>query len=202
MTANTRVVVIAGSVEGMDALARLINLLPSKFSAPLVTHIHGLRHESIPRFMRNRLDLPSRLKIVSAAEGEEALAGYFYVAPEGKDLVFTASGVLSFVRSEPDSGADRLFESAALFHGRDVIGVVLSGLGKDGTHGLKAITEVGGTRIVQSPSETAFPGMPSSALLGDNVEHSVLLDQMGGLLASLVQNVRPDSVSPPGMYVA
>jgi two-component system chemotaxis response regulator CheB len=196
MISSSRVVVIAASVEGIDALARLINLLPSTFPAPLVVSVNGLRDDAVLRQIRSRLHPSSRLRVVSAAAGEEMRPGCLYMAPIGHDLVFTSTAVLGTVRSERDGRADRLFEAAALLHGRGVIGVVLGGLGKDGTLGLQAITEVDGIRIVQSPSEGGFSGMPSNALLGDNVQHTVMLDRMGQLLESLVADPRPDGVVP------
>jgi two-component system chemotaxis response regulator CheB len=199
MTTNHRVVVVAGSAEGIDALARLIDALPSTFPASLVAHVHDLQDESLLRPEHSKLGLPSRLKVVCATDGEKTRAGCFYVAPVGNDLVFTASGILGLVPIEPHSGANRLFESAALFHGSDVVGVVLSGLGKDGTRGLQAITQANGVRVVQSPSEAIFPSMPTSALLGDNVQHSVMLDQMGKLLESLVKKSPKGGFSPHGM---
>ena len=186
MTENHGVVVIAGSVEGIDALARLINLLPATFPLPLVANVHGLQDEFILSLVR-RLDSPLRLKVVSVANSKKIQPGCLYIAPVGKGAVFTAAGVLSTLGTKDFSHADRLFESAALFYGRDVVGVVLSGLGKDGAYGLQAITRVNGIRIVQSPSETIFPGMPSSALLEDDVQYSVMLDQMGELLKNLAE---------------
>jgi two-component system chemotaxis response regulator CheB len=194
MILHNRVVVIAASVEGVDALARLINMLPSTFPAPLVANVNGLRGDAAMRQMRNRLHPASRLKVVSAADGEEMLPGCLYMAPIGSDLVFTTGGGLGLVPGEREARADRLFESAALVHGQGVIGVVLSGLGKDGTLGLQAITAVDGIRVVQSPSDVAFSGMPSSALLGDSVQHAVMLDRMGQLLESLVADPRPGGV--------
>ena len=52
--------------------------------------------------------------------------------------------------------------------------------------GFQAITDVGGTRVVQSPSEASFTAMPSNALMGDHVEYSVVLDQMKELLEKLM----------------
>jgi chemotaxis response regulator CheB len=66
-------------------------------------------------------------------------------------------------------------------------------LGKDGVRGFKAITEVGGIRVVQSPSEASFTSMPSNALMGDDVQYSVVLDQMNGLLHDLMAPVEHEN---------
>jgi two-component system chemotaxis response regulator CheB len=199
---HLRVIVIAGSSEGLVALARLINSLPSKFPVPLVACIRGLHDAGVVRLVRRSLDSPSGLIVVAASEGGPLLPGHLYLAQAGSDVVFTAAGVLGIVPapglSSRSSPTDRLFESAARFHGRSVIGVVLSGKGEDGTRGLVAIFHAGGISVVQSPSEAGFPSMPFNALLGDHVQHLVMLDQMGTLLARLVEEPHPQDLSYQG----
>lgn len=186
-SAARRVVVVAGSVEGIDALARLINGLPSTFPVPVVAHVRGLRNASMTRLVRNKLYFPATPEVVFARDGEPVRAGGFYVAPAGREPIFTDTGILGIVRAGPHAGADRLFESAAFRYGAGTVGVVLSGLGDDGTRGLLAITEVHGTRVVQSPSEASFTAMPANALLGDHIQHAVVLDRLGVLLRELVE---------------
>jgi two-component system chemotaxis response regulator CheB len=198
-TKNHRVIVIAGSNEGLLALARLINLLPSTFPVPLVACLHGLHDADIMRLVRKSLDSPAGLKVLAAAGGDPLLPGHLYLVQADSDLVFIAVDVLDSLPSSELSSrsslTDRIFESAAHFYGTSVIGVVLSGNGKDGTRGLLAIFHAGGTSVVQSPSETDFPSMPFNALLVDHVQHSVLLDQIGELLARLVDEPHPQDVA-------
>jgi hypothetical protein len=190
-----RVVVIASSIEGMDALARLINQLPSTFSIPVVAYLHGLEGGSIARLAAIRRRSPSTLNVVYARDGERLRPGFAYVIPAGDPLVFVDANVLGLAPSTPKANVDHLFASAAHWYHSGVIGVVLSGLGTDGTAGLNAITQVDGIRVVQSPYETAFPSMPTNALIGDNVQYAVMLDQMGELLEALV-------LDPASMEVA
>jgi hypothetical protein len=189
-TQKQRVIVIASSIEGIDALARLVHQLPSTFPLPVVVQVHGLRKESISRLTRSRWQLASRLDVVYAQDGDRLGAGCIYVIPAENGLVFTARGVLGYATNVAKSSADDLFKSAARWYGSGVIGVVLSGLGTDGTLGFQAIAEAHGIRIVQSPNETVFSGMPTSALRGDHVQYSVLLDQLVVLLEGLI--VQPD----------
>jgi two-component system chemotaxis response regulator CheB len=186
MASNTRVVVIAGSIEGIDALARLTQGLPGDFPAPVVAYVHGLHDDTTARLMHRKLNGPSTLKIVFAHDGERIREGFFYVAPVGQELTFTGLNILGCTPPTKPASADRLFESAALWHGAGTLGIVLSGLGNDGVKGFQAITDVGGTRVVQSPSEASFTAMPSNALMGDHVEYSVVLDQMKELLEKLM----------------
>jgi two-component system chemotaxis response regulator CheB len=194
MASNHRVVVIAGSIEGIDALARLTNGLPADFPAPVVAYVHGMHDNSTARLIHQKFDVPSTLKVAFAHDGEKIRAGYFYIAPVGQELTFTGANTLGCEPPNKPASADRLFESAAFWHGAGTVGVILSGLGNDGVRGFKAITSAGGIRVVQSPSEASFTAMPSNALMGDHVQHSVVLDQMKGLLHDLVAPVEHENV--------
>lgn len=196
MTSTHRVVVLAGSIEGIDALARLVRGLPADFPVPVVAYVHGLHDDSMARLMHRKLASPSTIEVVFACDRQRVEAGRFYIAPAGHELIFTSTGVLGCAPSTQRTSADRLFESAAAWHGAGVIGIVLSGLGSDGVRGFQAITEVGGIRMVQSPSEASFTAMPSNALLGDHVQYSVMLDQMERLLQDLLLHSQlPDDTS-------
>jgi two-component system chemotaxis response regulator CheB len=188
MPSNHCVVVVAGSAEGIDALARLINGLPASFAVPVVAYVHGLNNESVARLIHTKPNmlLPSTVKVVFAHDKDKIQPGYFYVAPVGQELTFTGLNVLKCAPPTKQASADHLFESAAFWHRAETIGVILSGLGNDGVQGFKAITEVGGTRVVQSPSEASFTPMPFNALIGAGVQHSVILDQMKELLQQLL----------------
>ena len=183
---SPRVVVVAASLEGIDALARLINELPATFPLPIVVHVRGMRNGCMARLVKKSWRSSSMLKVMFAKENKILYAGYVYVVPEEKSLVFSATGVLDKGSSLRDSAIDQLFESAAHWYLTGVIGVVLSGLGTAGTSGLNAIAKSNGIRVVQSPYDADFPDMPTNALIGDDVQHSVMLDQMGALLQGLV----------------
>lgn len=187
-----RLIVIAGSIEGLDALARLLEQLPSTLSVPVVICLHGLRDRSVDRLTTLKSRSPSRLHVVFARDGEILYPGFAYVILAGDPLIFTAANVLGFASPVPRSNVDDLFASAAHWYQSEMIGVVLSGLGTDGTKGLRAITQVGGLRVVQSPFDATFPDMPTNALIGDDVQYAIMLDQMGNLLTELVTD--PDLV--------
>lgn len=186
MALDRRVVVIAGSIEGIDALARLIHGLPADFPVPVVAYVHGLHEASKARLMHHKLGAQSSMRVVFARDKEKIEKGFFYIAPVSHELSFTGLNTLECTTPAKPASADRLFESAAAWHGAGTLGIILSGLGHDGVKGFEAITDVGGTRVVQSPSEASFTAMPSNALMGDHVEHSVVLDQMVEVLKKLL----------------
>jgi chemotaxis response regulator CheB len=113
------VVVVAGSIEGIGALLRLINALPQKFPALAVAVVHGHADDSLDALVRTRSNRSTHLKPVLAVDGCEAAQGNIYLAPSACDLVFTARGVLGLTPrlevavTRQHSAADLLFASAA-----------------------------------------------------------------------------------------
>jgi two-component system chemotaxis response regulator CheB len=98
---------------------------------------------------------------------------------------------------------DPLFRSAARSYGSRVIGVVLSGTLDDGTVGLHAIKSAGGLAVVQDPEQSAYPGMPSSALEHVEIDHVVPARELGALLGRLTREpalprpaLLPDDLDP------
>jgi two-component system chemotaxis response regulator CheB len=79
-----------------------------------------------------------------------------------------------------------LFRSAAVAHGNNVIGVLLTGYLDDGTAGLGAIKACGGTCVVQDPADAAYPDMPQNALNRLTIDYCLPLAEMGALLSTLV----------------
>ncbi|WP_219209283.1 chemotaxis protein CheB [Variovorax boronicumulans] len=182
------VVVIGGATGALDVLKRLVAGLPSNFPAALVVVLHP--DERQPRSLVAALMKATALDVSWAETGEAPRRGHLYLAPPDRHLVFDAGGCLHL-----DDGpkvrhfrpaADPLFESAARVFGGQVIGVVLSGDGDDGTDGLIAIKRAGGVSIVQSPSDALEPDMPTSGLLNDSPDHVPLAEELGPLLQRLV----------------
>jgi two-component system chemotaxis response regulator CheB len=117
--------------------------------------------------------------------------GHIYVAPpdhhmtiQGNELRLDRGPVENMCRP----AIDPLFRSAASYPDGSVIGVILSGSLDDGTIGLTAIKDSGGTAIVQEPSETAFSGMPTSAIARVNVDMVLPADEIGPQLVELCKN--------------
>ena len=91
------------------------------------------------------------------------------------------------IPDRPASTINRLFASAAQNYGERVIGVILSGLLKDGTEGLRAVHEAGGLTVVQDPREAEYPDMPTSAMEGLPVTFCLNLAEIGLALELLVR---------------
>jgi two-component system chemotaxis response regulator CheB len=150
----------------------------------IVLHVHAESKSLLAPVLARNTVLP----VQSAVDGERVKHGHIYVAPPNHHLTVDDDHVrvtLGPLQNRHRPSIDVLFRSAASQYGPRVIGVVLTGFLSDGTAGLQAIKEAGGTCIVQDPSTALNPSMPESALRNVAVDHVVPLEQIGELLMRL-----------------
>ena len=160
------IVAVAASAGGVQALSTLVGALPADFPVPILVVQHlDPRHETT---LAGILDRRATLRVKLAVAGEKAARGTVHLAPPDRHLLVDADGVLSlsdadrthFVRP----AADVLFESVAVAYGPRAIACVLTGTGRDGATGVRAVKSHGGKVIVEDPGTAAFTGMPKAAL--------------------------------------
>ena len=160
------IVGIGSSAGGLEACRNLLGVLPSDTGMAfiLVQHLDPT-HESM---MVDLLAGHTSLAVLQAAEGMPIAPNHFYIIPPGSDLS-VGNGVLHL--SEPTARHgnrlpfDFLLHSLASTYRENAIGIVLSGTGKDGSLGLRAIKENRGFVIAQDPNEAGYNGMPGSAVM-------------------------------------
>jgi two-component system chemotaxis response regulator CheB len=165
-----RVVALAASTGGPRALAELIPQLPPDLGGAVVVAQH--MPAGFTGSLAERLDRRSALPVSEARDGEPLLENHVYIAPGGRHLnvALGADGQPCLqVRDEaPVLGvrpsADILFRSIAEVFGAASIGVVLTGMGRDGTEGLRVMRQVGAFAIVQDEATSTVYGMPKTAL--------------------------------------
>ena len=181
-----RVVVVAASAGGLNALGALLTALPSDFPLPLaiVQHIDP-NHVSL---IANILSRRTKLRVKQAETDDILMPGVVYVAPPGWHMVIVPGGAITLTHTEPvhfvRPSADALFESAARTFG-PAIGVVLSGSGTDGAAGATAVKALGGTVIAQDEATAAFFGMPQAAIESGAVDYVLPLADIAAQLVSL-----------------
>ena len=165
----TRVVVIAASTGGPRALAEVVSGLSPDLDAAVLIVQH-MPSEFIPT-LAARLSELTTLPVTVAADGDPVLSGRVYLAPGDGQLRLrrgTYSVTMEVGAGGPLSGsrpsADPLFESAARIFGRKTVGVVLSGMGRDGAEGLRSVRGAGGSGVVQDRATSIIYGMPAAAL--------------------------------------
>ena len=179
-------VVVGASSGGIDAMQTIGEALPADFPAPICVVIHMAANSpnALPAILAHRSALP----VESASDGMRLEPGHIYVAQPDRHLV-VEPGVLRTPQGPRENltrpAVDPLFRSAAQTYGPATIGVLLTGNLDDGTAGLWAVKRLGGTAIVQDPTDAPFPGMPASALRHVDVDYSVPLVEIAPLLMEL-----------------
>ena len=199
MTPSPRCIVIGASAGGVDAILKIAAQLAPDFPAPILCVQHIGAHRSR---LAQLINSKGPNHAVSAVDGMVPLPSTIYVAPPDRHMILDEEGAIRLSAAAKEHHArpaiDPLFRSAALVYGPRVIGVVLTGLLDDATSGLRAIKQLGGTAVVQDPSDAYAPSMPESAIANVDVDHIVPLDTMADLLRRLAQQPIP-SVDEAGL---
>jgi two-component system chemotaxis response regulator CheB len=190
--AATRVVAIAASTGGPRALAELIPALPPELGAAVLVAQHMPR--GFTGSLADRLDRRSALPVREAVDGERLMENRVYIAPGGRHLAVSlgTDGVARLdVRDDaPRHGvspsADILFGAIATAFGASAVGVVLTGMGRDGSDGLRAMRHAGAFAIVQDEDTSTVFGMPKTALSVAGADAVAPLHEMARAIAAAV----------------
>jgi two-component system, chemotaxis family, protein-glutamate methylesterase/glutaminase len=167
-------------------MKKLVAGLPERFPATilLVQHMSPAAPGKLPQILTNAGPLPASFP----ADFEPLKSGHIYVAPPDHHLLLE-KGHVRLTRGPKENrfrpSIDALFRSAAYAYGPRTVGVVLTGLLDDGTAGLWAVKDRGGTAIVQDPGEAVAPSMPQSAMQYVEVDHSLPISGIAPLLNEL-----------------
>ena len=181
-----RAIFIGASAGGVFAILELAAALQADFPVPVffVQHI-GAHRSELALLMNAR----GPNLAVQASDGDVPAAGTIHVAPPDHHMLLER-GLIRVVRGPKEHHArpaiDPLFRSAALELGVGAIGVVLTGMLDDGSSGLRAIKDCGGTAVVQDPADAFEPSMPRAALAVVRADHVVPMAEMAALLLALV----------------
>ncbi len=173
--------------------------LPADLPASIFVVLHTAAYSEniLPHLLERAGPLPAS----NARDWEEIKPGHIYVAPADYHLVLEPSGYTRITRGPKENrfrpAVDPLFRSAAAAFGPRVIGIVLTGWLDDGTAGLWAIKERGGTAIVQRPEDALASSMPMNALKHVEVNHCVALKEIAPLLVRLTSAVSNEKAATP-----
>jgi len=168
-------------------MLELVAALPADFPVPVffVQHIGAHRSQLALLLSARGPNLA-----VEARDGDVPAAGTIHVAPPDHHMLLEG-GVIRVTCGPKEHHArpaiDPLFRSAALELGPGAIGVVLTGMLDDGSAGLRAIKDCGGTAVVQDPADAFEPSMPRAALSVVQADHVVPLSEMAGVLLALAR---------------
>jgi two-component system CheB/CheR fusion protein len=160
-----RIVGLGASAGGLEALEQFLGSVPatSGLAYLVVQHMDPTHETLLVELLQRATPMP----VQEAIEAQPIAANTVYVIPPNTELTVLA-GALHLARPAEPRGQrlpiDRLFSSLARELGDRAIGVVLSGMGSDGTQGLLAINALGGLTVAQRPDSAQFDSMPSSAI--------------------------------------
>lgn len=160
-----RLVVIGASAGGPDAVATLLEKLPTDFPAGIIVvqHIDSKFVDSLASWLQQRSALPLRL----ARHGDTPECGVVLLADSSNHLCFTRQATLAYTREPEDSyyrpSIDVLFKSTARYWKKEAVGILLTGMGRDGAQGLKSLLDAGFTTIAQNAASSVVYGMPKAA---------------------------------------
>lgn len=181
-------IAIGASLGGPPAIAEILSQLPPLFPIPIFIVQH-ISVGFIPQFvvwLQERCALPIHLAI----HGEKALPGHIYMAPDKFHMEISHGGVIILNPSHnhgPQPSVNRLFHSMALVYGPHAIGVILTGMGKDGAEELLLMRQKGAYTIAQSQDSCVMFGMPREAIAIGAAKQVIPLERIASTLIYLTQ---------------
>lgn len=184
---GARIIGIGASTGGPQAFDAILRQLPANFGLPLVCVQHIAQG-----FMAGLVDWLSnncRIRICTAQEGAEPESGHAYFPADGRHIELDAKGRFHCSSAIAHNGhrpsVDRAFGSLARCHGAAAVGVLLTGMGRDGAQGLLEIRRVGGLTLAQDEPSSVVFGMPGSAIALGAARHVLALEKMAPALLAL-----------------
>jgi len=176
---SEKVVIIGSSTGGPSTLELLLSEFPSNLSAGILIVQH--MPPKFTKYLAERLDRSSELNVKEAEEGDIVEAGKAFIAPGGFHMVVEKheidgkiKAVIGINKNPPVNdlrpSIDVTMDSVAESYGKNTIGVILTGMGNDGDHGMKTIKKVKGTTIVQDEETSLIFGMPKKVIERGNAD--------------------------------
>ena len=182
LLSTEKLIIIGASTGGTEAIRKVLQPLPPDSPAIMIAqHMPaGFTHS-----FAERLNGLCRIVVSEAVHGERILPGHAYIAPGGFHLSLTRSGAnyVAQVDLEPPvnrhrPSVDVLFDSAAKHAGKNAIGVILTGMGRDGAEGLLRMRQAGAYTLAQDEASCVVFGMPREAIALGGVNEVVPLQEM------------------------
>lgn len=188
---SEKIVLIGASTGGTEAVRQVLEPLPVNSPALLITqHMPG----GFTRSFAERLNRLCRITVKEAEHGERILPGHAYIAPGDAHLMLGRSGsnYIAVLDEGPPvnrhrPSVDVLFESAARTGGKNTVGVILTGMGKDGAAGLLTLRQSGAPTIAQNEETCVVFGMPREAIAIGGADEVLPLDDIAPRIIALTE---------------
>ena len=184
-----KLVAIGASTGGPQVIQTILARLASRFPVPIVIVQH-----MAPGFIQGFADWlcqASRFPVQLAAHGQVLQPGHAYLAPDGFQMRVESGYRIALSSDGPENGprpsVSHLFRSVATVYGKKAVGVLLTGMGKDGAQELKLIKEQGAITLVQDKESSVVHGMPGEAIKIDASTYVLSPESIAVALSNLVK---------------
>ena len=185
-----KLVFVGASTGGTEAIREFVEAMPADAPAILITQ------HMPPGFTRTfaaRLDGLAKVRVSEAVDGERILPGHVYIAPGGRHLKLGRSGANYIAVLDDGPAVNRhkhsvevLFDSAASLAGPNAIGIMMTGMGKDGAQAMRRLRDAGAYNVAQDEATCVVFGMPREAIAAGGVDQVLPLSGIAGhVLANL-----------------
>lgn len=183
LTSSTnKIIAIGASTGGTEALKEVLTRLPATIPGiMIVQHMPA----NFTKSFAERLDSLCPFRVKEAEDGDSVIPGLALLAPGNFHMVMRRSGARYYVNVKKGPmvchqrpAVDVLFNSVAAFGGKNAIGVILTGMGKDGAQGMLKMKEAGAKTIAQDEKSCVVFGMPKEAIASGGVDLIKPLDQI------------------------
>lgn len=186
LISSEKLLIIGASTGGTEAIKAFLMEMPSDCPGILITqHMPA----GFTKSFANRLNGLCKITVKEASHGERILPGHAYIAPGDQHLLLGRSGANYIARLTDDEPVNRhkpsvdvLFDSAAEQAGKNAIGVILTGMGKDGAAGMLRMRQAGAYNFAQNEESCVVYGMPREAVAQGGVHEVAHLKELPKLV--------------------
>ncbi len=187
---ENRIIAIASSTGGPNALFTVLRALPANFPAPILI----VQHMS-PGFIQGLaqwLDHEEHIRVRVARNNTAPLPGQALLAPDDAHLTVDEKHRIRLVDSPPEGGhrpsGTTLLESVGRVYGPQALGIILTGMGNDGAKGMAALKSLGGKTIAQDQETSVIFGMPKSAIDLGTVDKVLPLSEIASAMTQFAKS--------------
>lgn len=188
--AEIKIIAIGGSTGAPQVFEKILTLLPKNLPVPVLIVQH-IAKGFLDGFVSWLAKLTGQ-QVHIATDKEKPIPGHFYVAPNGLQMSITGSGSIDLSNSDPMNNlcpsVSWLFRSVADNYEKNAIGVLLTGMGKDGAYELKMMKDKGAITIVQDEESSVIFGMPGEAVKLGGAKYILPPNEIAGMIMQLTRN--------------
>jgi len=198
IASTEKLIIIGASTGGTEAIKEVLIRMPPDCPGILVTQHMP---EAFTKSFADRLNNLCKIAVKEAENHERILPGHAYVAPGHSHLLLKRSGanyMTELSQAPPVNrhrpSVDVLFRSAANYAGKNAVGVILTGMGKDGAAGMLEMKQAGAYNLAQNEATCVVFGMPKEAIAVGAVDSAVALQDMAKQILLRVTTMGPQSI--------